>query len=133
MHPGFEAHDLAHFAVETELGFKKAFYGLLADGYTIQDFELPRDQRPEALMPVNLPPESLQTEHMVNLLMTEYQHPEGFNFETTLKEILEEHELGQPIGLTAASLERIRGSFHELLSRWNALAEGEELHLTFEV
>ncbi len=54
IYQGMEIHDLAHFAVETELGFKKAFYGLLASGYAIQDFALPRAKRPKSLLPENL-------------------------------------------------------------------------------
>ena len=37
----FEDHDLAHFAVETVLGFKDAFFGLIDLGYEIGDFEDP--------------------------------------------------------------------------------------------
>ena len=33
-------HDLAHFAIETMLGFKSAFYGMVATGFDIQDFNI---------------------------------------------------------------------------------------------
>lgn len=33
----FPYHDLTHYAVEIVLGFRHAFYGLLADGWTIDD------------------------------------------------------------------------------------------------
>jgi len=33
----FSFHDLSHFAVETVLGFRQGFYGLLADGWDITD------------------------------------------------------------------------------------------------
>lgn len=33
----FPYHDLTHYAVETVLGFRHAFYGLLADGRAIDD------------------------------------------------------------------------------------------------
>lgn len=37
----FPGHDLTHYAVETTLGFAHGFYGLLADGWNIQDFAKP--------------------------------------------------------------------------------------------
>jgi uncharacterized C2H2 Zn-finger protein len=33
----FPLHDLTHYAVETELGFRRGFYGLIADGWDIAD------------------------------------------------------------------------------------------------
>src|SRR5262249_42752559 len=33
----FSYHDLRHFAVETTLGLRKGFYGLIADGWDIAD------------------------------------------------------------------------------------------------
>jgi len=35
----FPIHDLTHYAVETELGFRSGFYGLMADGWDIEDTE----------------------------------------------------------------------------------------------
>ena len=34
----FPLHDLTHYAVETVLGFQRAFYGLLAEGWDLTDF-----------------------------------------------------------------------------------------------
>ena len=37
---GFGAeHDLAHYAVETALGYRRAFFGLIASGRSIESFE----------------------------------------------------------------------------------------------
>src|SRR5215470_7938977 len=33
----FALHDLTHFAVESTLGFKHGFYGLIAEGWDIED------------------------------------------------------------------------------------------------
>ncbi|HAP64466.1 MAG TPA: hypothetical protein DCR93_34950, partial [Cytophagales bacterium] len=51
--PGLEMHDLAHNAAEEILGWQEGFFGLVNLGYTTEDFELPRDQRPEPLLPKN--------------------------------------------------------------------------------
>ncbi|HTI64674.1 MAG TPA: hypothetical protein VL524_14195 [Gemmatimonadaceae bacterium] len=34
----FPLHDLTHYAVETTLGFRRAFFGLLAEGWDLSDF-----------------------------------------------------------------------------------------------
>ena len=33
----FALHDLTHFAVESTLGFRRGFYGLLAEGWDVED------------------------------------------------------------------------------------------------
>src|SRR5688500_9663883 len=37
----FPPHDLTHYAIETVLGYRNAFYGLIADGWEISDFSTP--------------------------------------------------------------------------------------------
>ena len=131
IHDNFEAHDLAHYAVETILGFDNAFYGLLAQGFNIEDFELPKNQRPNALIPSNLPVEALQTEHMVNLLMTEAHENSSFDFIATLQQILDNDGIPFPEGLTPKSLDDIKNCFQKLMNDWNALKAGGTLDLTF--
>ena len=46
----FAQHDLTHYAVETALGCRRGFYGLLADGWNITDFGAPWPRGP---MPAN--------------------------------------------------------------------------------
>ena len=60
LHRGLETHDLAHYAVESTLKFKNAFYGLINEGYTVADFELPKDKRPFDIRPENLKPEAIR-------------------------------------------------------------------------
>ncbi|SHG54201.1 hypothetical protein [Flagellimonas flava] len=128
----FESHDLAHYAVETVLGFDRAFYGLLSQGFNIQDFELPRGQRPEALIPANLPEQSLQTEHLVNLLLTPgISERNDFDLIGTLRQILEADGLGFPHALNPISLEKIYNTYDDLTLRWQALAAGGILELSF--
>lgn len=54
----FPLHDLTHFAIETELGFRRAFYRLLAEGWEIEDTTGKGARGP-------LPPEALCVEHLV--------------------------------------------------------------------
>ena len=133
LHPGTETHDLAHYAVESILGFQDAFYGLLEQGYHIADFELPKGERPTALEPANLPPAALQTEHLVNLLQIEH-----FNSQVEtplldqLNDILSNHKIPFPENLTLERLEQIRNLFNELVQQWKQLAPGQYMELTLE-
>ena len=130
--PAIEFHDLAHYVVETELGFMNAFYGLVATGYSIQDFDLPREQRPEALLPANLPVEALQTEHIVNLLQVgQNQSEPEMDFLNTLKKILEEKNIEFPEKLDTTSLRSIQLRLKGLLLSWKQLEPGDSLKLSF--
>ena len=130
--PAIEFHDLAHYVVETELGFAHAFYGLVAAGHNIEDFELPREHRPEALFPANLPAEALQTEHIVNLLQVgQSQSDSDFNFLETLRNILDEHSIEFPEKLDARTLQSIQLRLKGLLLSWQQLEPGDKLQLTF--
>ncbi len=57
----FPFHDLTHFAVETTLGFRQGFFGLIADGWEIADTEGKGARG-------SLPPEALLVEQVVGLL-----------------------------------------------------------------
>src|SRR6059058_3092224 len=42
----FPPHDLTHYAVETTLGYRHGFYGLIEDGWNIEDFAKPWPRGP---------------------------------------------------------------------------------------
>ncbi|MEX0289041.1 MAG: hypothetical protein AB3N14_08000 [Flavobacteriaceae bacterium] len=132
LHPDIELHDIIHYVVETELGFNNAFYGLVASGFDIDDFALPRDQRPKALMPANLPLEAHQAEHLVNLIqidMSDAQDPNDFL--KMAEEIFRDKDIDFPRQLTPESLVKIHTRLRELQFRWNSIGEGELLELEF--
>src|SRR5436309_5544060 len=60
----FSFHDLDHFAVETTLGFRQGFYGLIAEGWDIAD-TTGKGTRGK------LPPEAILVEHVVGLFERE--------------------------------------------------------------
>ncbi len=60
----FPLHDLTHFAVETTLGFRGGFYGLIADGWEIADTDGKGSRGP-------LPAEAVLVEHVVGMLERE--------------------------------------------------------------
>lgn len=75
-------HDLAHFCVESKLGVVKGFYGLIATGIDISDFE-----NKEKINSKNLPVDSKITELIVGQILTERADNKLLeNFNVTLKE-----------------------------------------------
>ena len=130
-HPAMVYHDLIHYVVETELGFRQAFYGLVAAGHDIRSFGLPRAQRPDALKPDNLPQEAHQTEILVGLLQTigadstPYTH-----FVALLVEVCLQKEVPPP-SLSDPQLKTIRTRIAQRWHRWQTLGEKETLCLEF--
>ncbi len=126
LQPGFGAqHDLAHYAVETTLGFDGAFYGLLAAGRAIEDFAETEDRR-------WMGEEALKTEAVVMALQYELagtSDPEAF------LDVVETSCRGQgtgvPSGLTPEAVATMRQRLMELWLRWRTLPPGEVLELEF--
>lgn len=130
--PAMVAHDLAHYVVETQLDFRQGFYGLLADGWNIEDFEKPREQRPTELLPINLPHEAIVTEHIVNMLLVSFQSDNGFNqIFVSLKDILAKNGFDLPPKLDLTKFLILRTQLQELLKRWNELPTKNALELNF--
>jgi hypothetical protein len=120
-------HDLCHYAVETALKMKHAFYGMLDAGTNISDFELPKDERT-----FQLTDEALLAEQMVNLLTIEYNQGEIQNFTESLKEIYSQNrnDINMP-AINEKQVAVIRNSFESLANQWHGLSEGESLLLSF--
>lgn len=132
IHPGLAIHDLIHYAVETTLGFQKAFFGLLVQGYNIEDFALPRTERPIELLPKNLPFEALYTEFLVGLFQMETLSGEPYpDFNQVLKEVYEEKKLEGFRPLSAEDIISIRQNIKTLDQLWKAIPDGESLILEF--
>ena len=64
------AHDLTHFAVESTLGVRRGFYGLLTEGWEITDFAKPWPRGP-------IPDEALVVELIVGVLDAERRQGEA--------------------------------------------------------
>ena len=126
------SHDLAHYVVETRLKFTKAFYGLLADGWDIQDFEKPRGERPQALLPENLPNEALYTEHLVNMLLVSLQSDGNLEFHfSTFGQIILEHQLSSVKPLNLSQFEQLHQHLKEVLKAYRDMPDSDYLELKF--
>lgn len=132
LHAGLEDHDLAHYALESVMNWQEAFFGLVSQGYEIGDFEKKREERPEALIPANLPWQAKLSECIVGLLQVQRLNSgESRDFIQILEEILKERNLDYPPDLTKEKLQDIREMYHRLAGQWLALAPGESLQLEF--
>ncbi len=120
----FALHDLTHFAVESTLGTRRAFFGLIAEGWEIDD-TTGKGSRGA------LPGEALEVERIVGLLDAErasgaITSAEDFNtFRAT-------QAAPNPRQLTAEELQTIRARRAELFSQWSGLPAGGTLELEFQ-
>jgi hypothetical protein len=124
----FPLHDLTHYCVETVLGFRRAFYGLVADGWDISSFGQPGTKN-------RIPEEAGLAEVIVGFFDLELAtgivgSAEDFNWK--IQSYWKDNGL-PPISfeMTEDALTRIRAIRGELFDRWRALPRGETLTLTF--
>lgn len=125
----FPLHDLTHFAIETELCLREAFYGLIANGWDIEDTTGKGARGP-------LPSEALAVERLAGLFDLERA---GSAF-WSANEINEHcHGPSAPPGqrlprpVTDDDLARIRATIGKLLARWAAVPRGDTLDLLFSI
>ena len=124
----FPLHDLTHFAVESVLGIRNAFYGLIADGWSI-------DETGARGVAARLPPEAIFVENVVGTLDTERASgsrwtAEEFNENTA--RFAANGGRPEPRKLTDDELANVRKRRAELFAQWHALPAGQTLDLTFE-
>lgn len=134
LHPNTEYHDLAHIAIEKSLDLKQSFFGLIAAGYNISDFELTEDEKPQLIKDIELSEEAIITEHMVNLLMVErFNDGQQEAFIPQLMTILDERTLEFPSYLTENNLALVRSAYNQLIAQWQELPIGQSLETTILV
>jgi hypothetical protein len=123
----FPLHDLTHYAVETQLGFSRGFYGLIADGWEIAETTGKEGRGP-------LPDEAIEVEYIVSVLGAERTgdtRSTAQEFNHLALTFATMKGWPEPRPLTDAELGRVRSRMAELFARWNALPPGGTLELTF--
>jgi len=123
----FPLHDLTHFAVESVLGARHAFYGLIAEGWDIED-TTGKGSRGA------LPPEALAIERLVGAFDLEragsaFWSAAELNVHCVGTGAPAGHQLPRPI--TDDDLSRIRSRISDLLAQWAALPSGQSLEVWF--
>lgn len=124
VHSFFPLHDLAHFAVETELAQRHGFFGLIADGWQLDDFTQPG-------VAARLPAEALVVENLVGTVERVGDDAPLAEFSAALADSLAAQNLPAFRALTAGELARVRTTRAGLIARWRALPVGETLRLEF--
>jgi hypothetical protein len=123
----FPLHDLTHYAVESVLAIRDAFYGLIAGGWSIDDTtgKGARGALPDAALFVESVVGTLDTERSSGTRWTAQE----FNENTARFAV----KGGRPIPrrLTDDELARIRKRRAELFEQWHHLPAGQTIELTF--
>jgi hypothetical protein len=116
-HGAFYAlHDLTHYAVETTLGYNGGFFGLIAQGWEVDETTGKGARGP-------LPPEALEVEKIVGLLDSERG--------AGALHSLEDFNAHSPRQLTAEQLQAVRAARARLFHRWGDVPAGQNLELRF--
>jgi hypothetical protein len=114
----FALHDLTHFAVETGLGYRRGFFGLIAEGWDVED-TTGKGTRGA------LPAEAIEVEKIVGLFDSE--RGSGVLWSA------EEFNAFAPRALTEGEIQAIRALRSRLFGRWSAIEPGGRLELEFEL
>jgi hypothetical protein len=125
----FPLHDLTHYAVETELGFSRGFYGLIAAGWDI-------DETTGKTARGRLPDEAIEAEYIVGSLGAERAgDPAGTAaaFNELAAAFARTRGRNNPRPLTDAELAKIRSRMVDLFASWTELPPGSTLELGFPV
>ena len=127
----FPPHDITHYAVETSLGYRQGFFGLVADGWEIADFAAPWPRGP-------IPREAMEVELIVGFFDAERRSAgqwstQQFNEHAVKYVSSSKHAatLTPPV-LGDHDISRIRLARQEILERWFATCAGNALELTFD-
>lgn len=117
----FALHDLTHFAVETTLGYRRGFFGLIAEGWDIEDTTGKGARGP-------LPPEAGEVEQLVGLFFAEMASGTIW----TMDEFNEFAAMNGVRKLSFDEIVRVKKKRSELFQRWSAVEPGATLELPFE-
>ena len=124
----FPFHDLTHFALESTLGFRRGFFGLIAAGWDVADTGGKGARGP-------LPDEARLVEHLAGLLDRERVGGaaplSASDVETQLGALAERERIVTWRAPSDAELAAVRARTESLHARWAALAPDATLELTF--
>jgi len=132
-HAFFPVHDLTHYAIETTLGLRQAFWGMMADGWEFSDFGTPWPRGP---MPNQA--EALLAEVSAGWFdrfgrTAGNDEPTAEELNAHLAEYCAQHGTPPPRAITDDEFARIRALRDELALRWYALGPREAMELDFTV
>ena len=112
----FALHDLTHYSVETALGYRQSFFGLIAEGWEVDD-TTGKGARG------SLPAEALEVERIVGLFDAERASGQLWT--------CEQFNESAPRRLSEEDIQRVRAIRSDLFDKWLSVAPGKKLELTF--
>jgi hypothetical protein len=124
----FPLHDLTHYAVETELGLRRGFFGLIAEGWEIAETTGKTARGP-------LPNEALEVEYLVSAFSAERSGgavATADEFNQLAATFARAKGMSAPRKLSEEDLARVRFRFGELATQWRNLPPGKILELPFD-
>ena len=124
----FPRHDLTHYAVETVLGLREGFYGLVAGGWDLSDFGTPWPRG-------KLPKDANLIEIIVGFFDRERASGElgtAEELNVDLAAYCEQNGIQVPEEFTEEHLSLVRQKRGQLFARWEAVEPGEALELPFD-
>jgi hypothetical protein len=122
-------HDICHYAIESTLNYKNAFWGLIANGINPSVFE-----KKETRDTIDLSNEAWYAEHLANLLLIEFMQGEFDDINQILNEIIAISNPGLPIiNYSLKTINEIRNTIKQLFESWKQLSVGESLIFTFNI
>lgn len=132
-HAFFPVHDLTHYAIETTLGLRQAFWGMMADGWEFSDFGTPWPRGPMPNLDQALLAEVSAGwfDRFAHLLEADGLGAADLN--THVAEYCAQHGLSPPRVITADEFARICAVRGDLAARWHALGPREAMELEFSV
>jgi hypothetical protein len=121
-------HDLTHYAVETTLGLRHGFCGLLAQGWDIPGFEVKGAAK-------QLPDEAVVAECIIGQLSSAVfasHEPVAEEFSWLVRSAVDGVRPGAVVpAISAETLRQIWWTLQVLLARWRALPPDETLELEY--
>jgi hypothetical protein len=123
----FPLHDLTHYAVETELGYAQGFFGLVADGWEI-------DETTGKTARGALPNEALEVEYIVSAFSAESAGgvaASATEFNQLAATFANAKRMPRPRQLSEEDLVKVRARMSELFTAWSGVLPGETLRLEF--
>lgn len=126
--PFFPIHDLTHFAVESVLGHRRGFYGLVSEGWNFNDFGTPWPRGP---MPEDTDPSEL----IVGFLDLERATGNRWTVDELNEKVRDVYaqrlQRAPPPDATQEQLDAIHATMRSLIDRWRATEPGATLELHF--
>jgi len=125
--PFFALHDLTHFAVETVLGYRRGFFGLISEGWDVADTEGKSAKG-------SLPDDAAEVEYLAGCFDRERASgalwtAEEFNEFAAIHAATSERRV--PRLLTEEDLTQVRELRGKLFAQWSAVSPGASIELEF--